>query len=182
MPMHLRSVAVTLALLSVTGCGKLKSLAEQEEPATSASAVAPVAPAPATTAQAHAAMSALKGSHTLIKDAKVYLAADPSSQVLGFVPAGAKVELKGKLNQWLFVEWTSAPGVTSPGWLEVPAFAKPVDSAAAASASASSSASAAASAVAIPVPSASAAASASTGKPRPTFDVSKLLKKKAEKK
>jgi hypothetical protein len=62
---------------------------------------------------------AASGTYRLLRSFFVYQEADTNSKRLGGVGEGTIIHLKATLGQWLLIEWPSAPGTMSPGWVQV---------------------------------------------------------------
>lgn len=121
-----KTIALTVwmaaSLLLAAGCKK-----DDESGVANASGNGPimgmvdaaVAPTPTPTVMMYTDMTPQSGSRPITQAYTVYQGADVGSPVLGKVVPGQTVNLKASRGTWMLVDWPSAMGQSSPGWIDM---------------------------------------------------------------
>lgn len=118
-----RTIALTVwmaaSLMLAAGCKKDDESAVADASVGMPTGVVDAAAAPAPTVMMYTDMLPQSGSRPITQAYTVYQGADMGSPVLGKVVPGQTVNLKASRGTWMLVDWPSAMGQSSPGWIDM---------------------------------------------------------------
>lgn len=118
-----RTIALTVwmaaSLLLAAGCKKDDESAFVDASVGMPMGDAAAAPAPTPAVLMYTDMIPQSGSRPITQAYTVYQGADVGSPVLGKVVPGQTVNLKASRGTWMLVDWPSAMGQSSSGWIDM---------------------------------------------------------------
>jgi hypothetical protein len=115
------TVWMAASLLLAAGCKKddESAVADASTDMPTGMVDAAAAPAPAPAVMMYTDMIPQSGVRPITQTYTVYQGADVGTPVLGKVVSGQTVNLKASRGTWMLVDWPSAMGQSSPGWIDM---------------------------------------------------------------